>query len=704
MRHQRALALAGLFTSVLLIGDVGAYEVTTHQELTRRSLVGDSRSENLKFFLRTFDLEDTDYSEEGDITRHWITGLVSSIQASGPYRDVADQLTNDHENDLNIFIGGDYRGIVETGAILEDTAISVDHFLLDDGRFLRHFYDMHLADQCIGLNAPTFGLQTCSREWGFDGGGDEITNDFTFVNARNYYRDSIKGSTKDKRSGAQAMLFLTMGHLAHLLEDVTQPSHARDDPHGGRGAGGPTAIEPWASIVFRVGTGDCIAAPDNCIENITALIDSAPEFNPISYRDLFDDTARFVHNNFLSDDTIPVPEDDGGHNALTGANLNETPISGKFSYMEANGLIIPDGTRLGIHTERRVWERVNRDWVDAYDLVATIDGAINENVLIDNVSILFPASIARVEGLFNFMFRARILATPNELDSNQLIIRNITDQSKRNGSLDLTIKAGAIIEVLYDKQDGTRAELLPPTQLSYDFRTIDSVVIGGFQDAIARVSETIGPEKRITVVVSGLMGGDDVDADWIVAGATFNIVENASVLFSFDRSASMGGEIENAKASGLTVVPILALGMDNYAAVHSFSSSAGVDQPHTNDFAAVRSAIQGVSSGGNTALYDAIVLAGQSSSIEKLDRPANKSIIILYTDGVENTSNASIEQAVEAISKIDHPEIDVVYLVFLGSGTAGASILDDIAAQSGRRFLRLESVDQLASEIINIIK
>lgn len=145
----------GLFCFIfiaLTATNVLAWEVTTHQQLTRMAVTGDERAENLDFFVRTFDLGEEDYSKEGKIKLFW-----DSEQASGSYLYVAEALTSKpsvRENlAVDINLENRYIGLIEAGSILEDTIVSDVGINYTHARFVRHFYDPHKTE-CYGLHLP----------------------------------------------------------------------------------------------------------------------------------------------------------------------------------------------------------------------------------------------------------------------------------------------------------------------------------------------------------------------------------------------------------------------------------------------------------------------------------------------------------------------------------------------------------------------
>ena len=667
---------------------VNAYEVNTHQELTNQAISGDQKAENLKFFIRTFNLEDVDYSKEGNgRPLHWIVNSTTTLTATGSYHNIVDTLTNNQAVKLGIALSSDYLGTIEAGAILEDTAISTKGLDITHGRFNRHFYDIH-EEGCYGLTFGSFGQATCSREWGYNGGGANDTNLFTWLRAKEYYFDSIAGGSPEDRKKAQANLFITIGHIAHLLQDLGQPSHTRNDAHPGDGKpGGPTAIEPWASENFKPGTDD-IGISTVSVRHISG------------YHQAFINMATYTHNNFFSDDTIIGQFADGDHGSPSATDITEIAIPNRDNifYMTSNRTDLPFQAKLAIH-EVVDW------WHDSY----TLTDGFDQSVLEHNAKILFPRVISTVEGFVNYIFRGRILATVDSNDDDTLVIKNITDQAVLATDLRRTIMASSNIHVLYETASGLRLPLLRERKLPENLGMTEEYRITGFREELTRISdellsddERINDDKTIVVVIDGHMGGGQEEF-WMVAGTQFNFLNNTSTLFSFDRSGSMGESIEIAKNSALSVLPILSAGESNEASVQSFSGYVSNDIDYTNDFEQVKVVINSINSTGYTALYDAIASAGSSAETQALDNSGNKSIVILYADGEENASTSSKQNAIDAISRIDHPEIDLVYLVFVGDDQDGANELSDIAAKAGRKFLKLNSIDQLTSELLNIL-
>lgn len=196
----------------------------------------------------------------------------------------------------------------------------------------------------------------------------------------------------------------------------------------------------------------------------------------------------------------------------------------------------------------------------------------------------------------------------------------------------------------------------------------------------------------------------DIGDERGVVAAQARFVGEVDLLLSYDVSGSIEfSQLANAKEAGRTLLSLLEAGDENHAALHAFSSSARQLVPFVTDFGQVLSGIEALVSGGSTALYDAVLLAGRSAAGRATERPGSRTIVILFTDGMENSSVAREQQAVEAISRIGHPEIDEVFLVFVGAAE-GSESLSNLAARAGRRFFRIENFDDLTIEFQTIVQ
>ena len=148
----------------------------------------------------------------------------------------------------------------------------------------------------------------------------------------------------------------------------------------------------------------------------------------------------------------------------------------------------------------------------------------------------------------------------------------------------------------------------------------------------------------------------------------------------FDVSGSMQGQpLSQAKAAGKALVE--QLGPRDEVAILAFADAVATVQSFTSDRALLTQAIDGLVSGGNTALYDAVAgsvgLAAQS--------PLPRRTVVLLSDGQNfgNTGTVNRAGSIEAMRAAGVP----VFLVGLGNLVDQAYLQELAAAGSGQLML-----------------
>ena len=744
------------FIQIILLSLIGfstllnGWEVSTHETITKIAVNpdDDSVAENLKGFVKTFGLENKVYKNEGKVDFWWTKAGNGwwdldifrsknnklTFKLSGTYIGIIDKIL-EHKNvnigDIKIdesIREGKYTNLIQAGSILEDTQMtdSVIH-----ARFNRHFYDPVKSNliTCDGL-----GLYACAKKWALDGSGVTYVDDnifswrsvvgkkaglFSFLSKeeKGYLLTSIIGKTKAIRHTAQANLFVSLGFLSHLIEDMTQAAHVRDDMHAGAWyPGGNNEFEIWANKHFNTEDAKKQKAYNSCF-----LALKNDKYNPTSFDSLFTTTATWTNRNFFSDDTIPNKDNDV--HAYPWAGVNKVEIQTQwfgndyFVYTaDSSKLDIPEGTPLlyGVEPWGPNGLYMGRDrYPMQYVFPNDIKGKVINNYKIkqytifeENANLVFPRAVSAVEGMINYLFRAKIYAYVDPNDSDKLIIKNVTNQNEIAQGLDTAFRDDTKIYIYYETKNGERKPLpdIGETKLSdYNKNRLandDTITVTGLSSALSKVKSEINDDKTIIVALAGQMGGDGI-GERAIAGAKLVFKNNASLLLSFDDSGSMGSQIEDAKQSALNLLPLFKDSNSSYIEVQAFNRS-GIS--FTNDIEAVKNTINSIYSYGGTPLYESMISAANSAIAEKNRHPNNKVIMILYTDGIAN-DDYNKQNAINAISKNDHPEIDEVYLVFVNTGDlSGKQILEDIATRANRHFIYLQSVEQLASELQKVLQ
>jgi len=151
---------------------------------------------------------------------------------------------------------------------------------------------------------------------------------------------------------------------------------------------------------------------------------------------------------------------------------------------------------------------------------------------------------------------------------------------------------------------------------------------------------------------------------------TVKEADNLAVALAIDRSGSMSGDMADAREAAKTMVDNLS--SEDRGAIISYSGSVTVDQEFTGDNAALKEAIQPLSAGGFTALYDAICESIEMSA-DEIGVPA----VLAFTDGIDNRSDYSEEDVINLAQSKGIP----VYTI--GLGNVDEEVLENIAQETG---------------------
>jgi len=91
------------------------------------------------------------------------------------------------------------------------------------GRFFQHFFNPITQTGLLGFKS--------SLEWGLEQNQDIPSQDYSYKDARDYYRGGLTLSNPTTREHFLAKTFYALGHVIHLLQDLAQPQHTRVEPH-----------------------------------------------------------------------------------------------------------------------------------------------------------------------------------------------------------------------------------------------------------------------------------------------------------------------------------------------------------------------------------------------------------------------------------------------------------------------------------------
>lgn len=169
-----------------------AYEQPTHALISRHAL------------------DSSDLADDGELLS--ALGLKALSQK---------QLFRDHNGNLK-----DISALVQEGAVQEDVG----------ARSLSHFYDP-IYDR--PLTVLGIGWGTKSPDWALEDQRTYSDQSYSLRDANEYlYRALTSTMPQDQNSGF-GLLFETLGHVIHHIEDMAQPQHVRNDEHCDRWYCGP---------------------------------------------------------------------------------------------------------------------------------------------------------------------------------------------------------------------------------------------------------------------------------------------------------------------------------------------------------------------------------------------------------------------------------------------------------------------------------
>lgn len=119
---------------------------------------------------------------------------------------------------------------IADGAIHEDTCEASDL----ECRPLNHFYDP-VNDRGLRYPAP---FMFCPSVWlgsaAYHWGVGASLNSYNIYGAKLAYYRFLVAQTVAERNAEAALLFYSLGHIVHLIQDMAQPQHTRNDVHDER--------------------------------------------------------------------------------------------------------------------------------------------------------------------------------------------------------------------------------------------------------------------------------------------------------------------------------------------------------------------------------------------------------------------------------------------------------------------------------------
>ena len=384
------------------------------------------------------------------------------------------------------------------------------------------------------------------------------------------------------RNAYWATTFRSLGDLVHIIQDMSQPQHTRNDYHGPGATFPTTAFEAYTNARATGVEFEC-APSDDLLTPTTTYTPPGLKFtlaNNISYPiplftkygDFFSTQrgpqvanglglADYSNSNFFSAGTnlgmndYPSPTNDIAdlsytHTEYTLTNpciLAASPLTRALERNTKDNLNPALNETVAVSTQG-LWS------VDIYDVdeVASLElkssmalTRINYEAMADN---LIPRAVAYSAGLINHFFRGRLDVTKTEqtTDNSGNAIVTITVKNFSTQNFDMTT---GTLEIFYDAiVDGV--EVRKPVQLAEGETGAITTLNNNTDKSLSFIQPAdvdTNKENPFIIVYKGLIGADPG-----VAGKVFKIKSETAALLFYNKGGSSELLIKRSVDEGVT--------------------------------------------------------------------------------------------------------------------------------------------------------
>ena len=254
-------------------------------------------------------------------------------------------------------------------------------------------------------------------------------NEFTLRDAKRHYAAAIVGASQRDRDEALRKLFFTLGHVIHLVQDMAQPEHTRNDQHAFSLQGAPHAslYEAWGDLYLYTRTVNGVAVPPIVSYDgypSVELPDSASYFHSPEGKGL----ADFSNRNYLTQDTnyddvglvgsqcytftVPRLSDTTRHyRHVQGQALNEDGTCCRLVPYDEYVLIAPIADfvtgAMEMDEAHSFWSALNLETLE-YRPDEAFVYSLGEDSWFSRARVLVPRAVGYSAGLINRFFRGRV--------------------------------------------------------------------------------------------------------------------------------------------------------------------------------------------------------------------------------------------------------------------------------------------------------
>jgi Ca-activated chloride channel homolog len=159
-----------------------------------------------------------------------------------------------------------------------------------------------------------------------------------------------------------------------------------------------------------------------------------------------------------------------------------------------------------------------------------------------------------------------------------------------------------------------------------------------------------------------------------------------------DNSGSMREKRDRVNQAALNLVR--ASNKDDQVFIVNFNDEYYLDQDYTSDIKKLQEALEKVEARGGTALYDALV-----ASADHLKKSAKlqKKVLLVVTDGEDNASRESLEQAVRRLSEENGPTVYAIGILGEEKARRARRALQTMAERTGGIAFLPKTADEVDS-------
>lgn len=227
---------------------------------------------------------------------------------------------------------------LQDGSRLEDAGIKIILGLEYPDRSVNHFHDPTKPLNEAGLSDLPISPQMSTVLWAQNRAAQSAATggDWSWQQVRDHYYHHLTGTDKQTRDAYLARKLMGLGYQMHLVQDMSQPNHVRNDTHlyDGKGNKPIYGFETWAKtnyakvdsilannfmIVMNTSSVDLLSAYEGGLAPVARLYDSRnnlrlditviPNMTYILPSTSFSQgLAEYTNTNFYSEDSIFAAE------------------------------------------------------------------------------------------------------------------------------------------------------------------------------------------------------------------------------------------------------------------------------------------------------------------------------------------------------------------------------------------------------------